>query len=44
MVSLKSYPNCTTLHQDYPKGVPSDHPAYAAHLDRDKDLYACEVN
>ncbi|MDE9800480.1 excalibur calcium-binding domain-containing protein [Staphylococcus delphini] len=24
--------------------MPSDHPAYAAHLDRDKDLYACEVN
>ncbi|MDE9753831.1 excalibur calcium-binding domain-containing protein [Staphylococcus delphini] len=24
--------------------MPSDLPAYAAHLDRDKDLYACEVN
>nr|WP_241521534.1 excalibur calcium-binding domain-containing protein [Staphylococcus delphini] len=24
--------------------MPSDYPAYAAHLDRDKDLYACEVN
>ncbi|WP_330857402.1 excalibur calcium-binding domain-containing protein [Staphylococcus delphini] len=24
--------------------MPSNHPDYAAHLDRDKDLYACEVN
>ncbi|WP_240622773.1 excalibur calcium-binding domain-containing protein [Staphylococcus delphini] len=24
--------------------MPSDHPDYAAHLDRDKDLYACEIN
>lgn len=42
--SAKSYANCTELHEDFPDGVPSSHPAYASHLDRDKDDFACEVN
>lgn len=36
------YQNCTELRKVYPKGVPSDHPAYAPKLDRDKDGWACE--
>ena len=36
------YKNCTELRKVYPNGVPADHPAYQAKMDRDKDNYACE--
>lgn len=36
------FQNCTDLRGTYPSGVPSDHPAYQAKMDRDKDNYACE--
>lgn len=36
------FKNCTELRTKYPNGVPSDHPAYQAKMDRDKDNYACE--
>lgn len=36
------FQNCTELRKVYPNGVPSDHPAYQAKMDRDKDNYACE--
>ncbi|WP_246042016.1 thermonuclease family protein [Robertmurraya kyonggiensis] len=36
------FQNCTELRTKYPNGVPSDHPAYQAKMDRDKDNYACE--
>ncbi|MFH0068413.1 thermonuclease family protein [Peribacillus sp. NPDC056705] len=36
------FQNCTDLRTKYPNGVPSDHPAYQAKMDRDKDNYACE--
>lgn len=38
------FANCTDLRGTYPNGVPSDHPAYQAKMDRDKDNYACETN
>lgn len=40
--SFESFQNCTALRKVYPDGVPSDHPAYAAKHDRDKDNWACE--
>lgn len=36
------YDNCTELTKVYPNGVPADHPAYQAKMDRDKDNFACE--
>ena len=36
------FQNCTELTAVYPNGVPSDHPAYQAKMDRDKDNWACE--
>lgn len=36
------FQNCTELNAVYPNGVPSDHPAYQAKMDRDKDNWACE--
>ncbi|WP_442600289.1 thermonuclease family protein [Neobacillus sp. D3-1R] len=36
------FQNCTELRKVYPNGVPSNHPAYQAKMDRDKDKYACE--
>lgn len=36
------FQNCTELRKVYPNGVPSDHPAYQAKMDRDKDNFACE--
>lgn len=36
------FQNCTDLRTKYPDGVPADHPAYQAKMDRDKDNYACE--
>lgn len=37
-----SFKNCAEMNKYYPKGVPSDHPAYAPARDRDKDGWACE--
>jgi len=36
------FDNCTHLRTKYPDGVASDHPAYQAKMDRDKDNFACE--
>ena len=36
------YKNCTELRKDHPEGVPKDHCAYKASMDRDKDGWACE--
>ncbi|WP_017379613.1 thermonuclease family protein [Paenisporosarcina sp. TG-14] len=36
------FDNCTHLRTKYPNGVASDHPAYQAKMDRDKDNFACE--
>lgn len=36
------FQNCTELRVKYPRGVPSDHPAYQPKMDRDKDNFACE--
>ena len=36
------FQNCTELTAVYPNGVPSDHPAYQAKMDRNKDNWACE--
>lgn len=36
------FQNCTEMRKVYPNGVSSDHPAYAAKHDRDKDGWACE--
>lgn len=36
------FENCTHLRTKYPNGVPADHPAYQAKMDRDKDQFACE--
>lgn len=42
--SDNNFKNCTELRKVYPDGVPSDHPAYQAKMDRDKDGWACEKN
>lgn len=39
---IEYFANCTELRKVYPKGVPSDHPAYQPKMDRDKDGWACE--
>ena len=39
-----SFKNCTAMHEYYPSGVSSSHPAYAAARDGDKDGWACELN
>jgi micrococcal nuclease len=36
------FENCTHLRTKYPNGVPADHPAYQAKMDRDQDQFACE--
>ena len=36
------FDNCTHLRTKYPNGVASNHPAYQAKMDRDKDNFACE--
>ncbi|WP_114571726.1 excalibur calcium-binding domain-containing protein [Exiguobacterium flavidum] len=36
------YETCGDLKFDHPDGVDMTHPAYAPHLDRDDDGYACE--
>jgi micrococcal nuclease len=36
------FDNCTHLRTKYPNGVASDHSAYQAKMDRDKDNFACE--
>lgn len=36
------FANCTELRKVYPDGVPADHPAYQAKMDRDNDQWACE--
>ena len=36
------FKNCNELRKVYPRGIPSDHPSYEKHLDRDKDNFACE--
>jgi len=36
------YETCGDLKADHPDGVDLTHPAYASHLDRDDDGYACE--
>ncbi len=38
------YANCTELRKDFPKGVPSNHPAYEKKFDRDNDGFGCEVD
>src|SRR5690606_16127271 len=38
-----NFKNCTELREVFPKGVPSDHPAYQSKMDRDKDNWACEA-
>jgi len=39
-----TYKNCTEAHNDGRYSIPRTDPAYAPHLDRDKDGLACEPN
>lgn len=41
-VQQEYYANCSELNKVYSSGVPADHPAYRARLDKDKDGWACE--
>ncbi|WP_251671705.1 MULTISPECIES: thermonuclease family protein [unclassified Sporosarcina] len=38
----ENFKNCTELKKKYPDGVKKGHPAYANHLDRNQDEWACE--
>lgn len=38
------YDNCTEVRKDFPKGIPSNHPAYEKKFDRDDDGFACELD
>ncbi|ARD49611.1 thermonuclease [Sporosarcina sp. P37] len=38
----QDFKNCTELRKVYPEGVKKGHPAYADHLDRNRDGRACE--
>ncbi|MDV6378055.1 thermonuclease family protein [Sporosarcina sp. GW1-11] len=39
---MESFKNCAELREKYPEGVKKGHPAYAEHMDRNRDGWACE--